>query len=126
MSKILTVYTLYGDKRDISTVISRLVENDFKFHFTGEYLYDSTPWDSFLETYCQDIKDNLTCYTEQWSERCIVDSYQGTETDEEFNLYESPEDEDPFCKVYTYPLYVSKFRAILKKQEIHFTEYPKA
>lgn len=48
MAKTLKVHVLYGDKEALSTVISRLAENDFLINYSGEYLYSSSPWDGSL------------------------------------------------------------------------------
>lgn len=114
MAKTLTVHVLYGDKKDLTTVISRLVENDFLVYYSGEYLYSSTSWDWFLDTYCQDIKDRLHPCVEKWSEQCVSGMYEGTESDTEVSMYKEG-DPNPICKVYTYPCYINKFTEQLSK-----------
>lgn len=63
------VYTLYGDVEALGIVIRRLVENSFAFHFTGEFLYDYTPWDDFITAYCADLHDRLVTRTELWGDQ---------------------------------------------------------
>ncbi len=60
------VYTLYGDAETLEKAAHRLIENGFHFHWTGEFLYDSEPWDSFINSYCEDIKSGLTAREECW------------------------------------------------------------
>ena len=60
------VYTLYGDAGAIGMAIAVLVKNNFHFHYTGELLYDSEPWDGFIEGFCADFKDRLTAREETW------------------------------------------------------------
>ncbi len=124
MAKTLTVHVLYGDKKDLTTVISRLVENDFLVHYSGEYLYSSTPWDWFLETYCQDIKERLHSCIEKWSESCISGLYEGTESDTEVSIFEEGNSQ-PLCKVYTYPCYIERFKSFLKEKGIQYEWLPK-
>lgn len=124
MAKTLTVHVLYGDKKDLTTVISRLVENDFLVHYSGEYLYSSTPWDWFLETYCQDIKERLHPCIEKWSESCLSGMYEGTESDTEVSIFKEG-DSQPLCKVYTYPCYIERFRSFLKEKSIQYEWLPK-
>ena len=114
MAKTLKVHVLYGDKEALSTVISRLAENDFLISYSGEYLYSSSPWDWFIETYCQDIKDRLRPSVENWADNCLLSGFEGTESDSEIGIYTNGE-EHPVCKVYTYPCYVDKFTRLLSK-----------
>ena len=114
MAKTLSVHVLYGDKKDLLTVISRLAENDFSFKYSGEYLYSPTPWDWFLENYCQDIKDRLHPCVESWSESCLSGLYEGKESDTEVSIFKGGE-EHPVCKVYTYPCYIKQFTDLLSK-----------
>lgn len=60
------VYTLYGDVEALGIAVFRLMEMGFHFHYTGEFLYDSEPWDSFIDAYCGDIRDRLTTREECW------------------------------------------------------------
>ena len=60
------VYTLYGDVEALETVVRRLMECGFHFHYTGEFLYDSEPWDSFVDAHCGDIRDRLAAREECW------------------------------------------------------------
>lgn len=71
MAKTLKVHVLYGDHKAIATVISRLVEHEFSFNYSGEYLYSSTPWDAFIDEYCQDIKAQLNPCVENWADSCL-------------------------------------------------------
>lgn len=124
MAKTLTVHVLYGDKKDLTTVISRLVENDFLVRYSGEYLYSSTSWDWFLETYCQDIKERLHPCIEKWSESCLSGLYEGTESDTEVSIFEEGNSK-PLCKVYTYPCYIERFKSFLKEKGIQYEWLPK-
>lgn len=124
MAKTLTVHVLYGDKKDLTTVISRLVENDFLVRYSGEYLYSSTSWDWFLETYCQDIKERLHPCIEKWSESCLFGLYEGTESDTEVSIFEEGNSQ-PLCKVYTYPCYIERFKSFLKEKGIQYEWLPK-
>ena len=124
MAKTLSVHVLYGDKADLLTVISRLAENDFSFNYSGEYLYSSTPWDLFLETYCQDIKDRLHPCVENWSESCLSGLYEGKESDTEVTIFEEGNNQ-PLCKVYTYPCYIDQFRSFLKEKGVQYEWLPK-
>lgn len=110
MAKTLKVHVLYGDKEAISTVISRMVEHDILINYSGEYLYSSTPWDYFIETHCQDIKDRLKPCVENWAERCLTGSYEGEESDTEFSVTVNGEQK---FKAYTYPCYVEAFSHFL-------------
>ncbi len=60
------VYALYGDAEALETAVRRLMDNGFHFHWTGEFLYDSEPWDSFIDEHCGDIRDRLTAREECW------------------------------------------------------------
>lgn len=114
MAKTLEVHVLYGSKKALSTVISRLAEHDFLINYSGEYLYSSTPWNWFIDTYCQDIKDQLKPCVENWHECCLVSGYNGKESDTEVSIY-TDGDEYPVCKVYTYPCYIQQFTELLSK-----------
>lgn len=114
MAKTLKVYILYGDKKTLSTVISRMAEHDFSINYSGEYLYSSSPWDWFIEEYCQDIKADLRPCVENWADSCLLSGYDGTESDSEVSIYNGGE-EHPVCKVYTYPCYIEKFTELLGK-----------
>ena len=114
MAKTIKVHVLYGSKKDLSTVISRLAENDILINYSGEYLYSSSSWDWFIENYCQDIKDQLKPCVENWHECCLLSGYNGTESDSEIGIYRNGE-EHPVCKVYTYPCFVEKFTKLLSE-----------
>lgn len=111
MAKTLKVHVLYGDKETLSTVISRLAEHDFLINYSGEYLYSSSPWDWFIETYCQDIKDKLKPCVENWADVCLLSGYDGTESDTEFTVKVNGEEK---FKAYTYPCYEDAFRHFLR------------
>lgn len=110
MAKTLKVHVLYGDKEALSTVISRLAENDFLINYSGEYLYSSSPWDWFIETYCQDIKDRLRPSVENWADNCLLSGFEGTESDMEFTVKVNGEEK---FKAYTYPLHTEAFKHFL-------------
>lgn len=115
MAKTLKVYTLYGSTDTLSKVISRLVEHDCRIHYSGEFLYESHPWDEFLDTYCQDIKAELKQHEENWHEGCLIGGYKvKEESDTEISIYIDG-NEKPACKVYTCPLYLEKFTELLSK-----------
>lgn len=131
MAKTLKVHVLYGDSNAITTVISRLVEHEFTFNYSGEYLYSSTPWDNFIDTYCQDIKDKLNPCVENWSETCLLSGYQGKDSDFEYTVKINGEEK---FKAYTCPLYTEAFKHFLLVMrntmalhalDIDYTAYPK-
>lgn len=69
--KVLIVHTLYTDDATMGTIIGRLVEHSYPFHFTGEYLYSNSPWDNFLKEYCGDLTAPITTDAETWAGECF-------------------------------------------------------
>lgn len=110
MAKTLKVHVLYGDHNAIATVISRLVEHEFSFNYSGEYLYSSTPWDAFIDEYCQDIKAQLNPCVENWADSCLLSGFQGKDSDTEFSVKVNGEEK---FKAYTCPLYAEAFKHFL-------------
>lgn len=110
MAKTLKVHVLYGDKEALSTVINRLAENDFLINYSGEYLYSSSPWDSFIDNYCQDIKDKLNPCVENWADSCLLSGFQGKDSDTEFSVKVNGKEK---FKAYTCPLYAEAFKHFL-------------
>lgn len=63
------VYTIYGNKQQLIKLINILAENEYCFHFSGEYIYlsyDITNW--LQENYPQ---LNLVCNMENWTLSCF-------------------------------------------------------
>lgn len=110
MAKTLTVYTLYGDDEALQIVLKRLIENSFAFHYTGEFLYDNTPWDEFIDTHCQDIKDRLHAYEEHWADNCL--GFEFTESDTEFTFYNEGQ---AVCKAGVKPMHLSRALELFRK-----------
>lgn len=110
MAKTLTVYTLYGDEEALQLVLKRLIENSYSFHYTGEFLYDSTPWDDFLDFHCRDIRHRLNTHVEHWSDTCL--NFDCSESETEFTFYE---DSAPICRASVKPCHLIKATALFRK-----------
>ncbi len=110
MAKTLTVYTMYGDEEALQIALKRLIEHSFSFHYTGEFLYNSTPWNEFIDTYCQDIKDRLHPYEERWADICL--NFEYTESDTEFTFYN---DGQAICKASVKPVHLPRALELFRK-----------
>ena len=110
MAKTLTVYTLYADVECTKKIIDRLVAHDIAFSYTGEFIYGNSPWEDFIEAYCQDIKDRITTETEHWSDSCLNYDYE-----ESYAEVEIEQDGEAYCCVSVKPSHLKKFQDLFGK-----------